>query len=151
MKASFRGFTLIELLIVIAIIGILSAMVLVSLQAARTKGEGAKIQSQLTSMRSAMELYYAKFGNYGSASLTNRCATPALSPWDDATFGLPRLGDPANYPSTAALMCVTSGTAWAASAYVTVIGHYFCVDNSGTVRDVGTSNTINFSPRDVVC
>ena len=61
-----KGFTLIELLVVIAIIGLLSAVVLASLNTARAKGRDAVRQSELTTMRNALELYYSANSNYPS-------------------------------------------------------------------------------------
>ncbi|HYE22994.1 MAG TPA: type II secretion system protein [Candidatus Paceibacterota bacterium] len=59
-----RGFTLIELLIVIAIIGILSATVLVSLNQTRVKARDALRQSDLRQVRTALEIYYFDNGRY---------------------------------------------------------------------------------------
>ncbi|NTV22448.1 MAG: prepilin-type N-terminal cleavage/methylation domain-containing protein [Candidatus Yonathbacteria bacterium] len=58
MKNSNRGFTLIELLVVIAIIGILSSVVLASLNSAREKSRDAKRVSDIKQLQLALELYY---------------------------------------------------------------------------------------------
>jgi len=62
-KAS-RGFTLIELLVVIAIIGILSSVVLASLNSARTKARDAKRVGDLKQIQIALELYYDANSRY---------------------------------------------------------------------------------------
>ncbi|MBU0750499.1 prepilin-type N-terminal cleavage/methylation domain-containing protein [Patescibacteria group bacterium] len=54
--SSDRGFTLIELLVVIAIIGILSSVVLASLNTARQKGQTAAVEADLQSIRNAIYL-----------------------------------------------------------------------------------------------
>lgn len=51
------GFTLIELLVVIAIIGVLSGIVLVSINSARAKSRDGKRLSEIRSLRIALELY----------------------------------------------------------------------------------------------
>lgn len=53
-----RGFTLIELLVVIAIIGILSSVVLASLNSARRKGRDARRISDVKQLQLALEMYY---------------------------------------------------------------------------------------------
>ncbi len=58
MKNIKRGFTLIELLVVIAIIGILSSVVLASLNSARAKSRDAKRLSDIKSLQLALELYF---------------------------------------------------------------------------------------------
>jgi prepilin-type N-terminal cleavage/methylation domain-containing protein len=53
-----EGFTLIELLVVIAIIGILSSVVLASLNTARDKGADAAIKGSIGGVRAQAELVY---------------------------------------------------------------------------------------------
>lgn len=65
-----KGFTLIELLVVIAIIGILSSVVLVSLNTARAKARDANRMAALKSIMLALELYYDKHGAYPASNVT---------------------------------------------------------------------------------
>lgn len=67
MKSS-KGFTLIELLVVIAIIGILSSVVLASLNSARVKGRDAKRVSDLSQVKLALELYFDSNRQYPTAT-----------------------------------------------------------------------------------
>ncbi|OHA88733.1 MAG: hypothetical protein A2653_00345 [Candidatus Zambryskibacteria bacterium RIFCSPHIGHO2_01_FULL_43_25] len=62
-----NGFTLIELLVVIAIVGILSSVVLTSLNDSRSKAANSAIKSNLGNIRVYAELYYdtnTSYGNY---------------------------------------------------------------------------------------
>lgn len=58
-KVSNRGFTLIELLVVIAIIGLLSSIIMTSLNSARVKARDSKRLSDILQIRNAMALYQA--------------------------------------------------------------------------------------------
>ena len=76
-----RGFTLIELLVVIAIIGLLSSVVLASLNSARNKAADAAIQASMFQIRNALELYYNDYGHYPlSGGLWTSFDSPAYSP-----------------------------------------------------------------------
>ncbi len=66
----FRGFTLIELLVVIAIIGLLSSVVLASLNSARIKGRDARRLSDLHQIQLGLQLYYQDNGHYPASGGT---------------------------------------------------------------------------------
>ncbi|MEK7567724.1 MAG: type II secretion system protein [Patescibacteria group bacterium] len=59
-----KGFTLIELLVVIAIIGILSTIVLASLNQARSKASDAAVKENLSGIRSQAAIFYDSTGSY---------------------------------------------------------------------------------------
>ena len=82
------GFTLIELLVVIAIIGILSSVVLASLNSARQKGRDAKRISDVKQLQLALELAYDSSGGYPAAISLATLVTPgyiAAIPTDPTT------------------------------------------------------------------
>lgn len=66
-KRTSRGFTLIELLVVIAIIGILSSVVLASLNDARQKSRDAKRVADIKQLQLALELFFDSNGAYPTA------------------------------------------------------------------------------------
>ena len=73
-----KGFTLIELLVVIAIIGLLSSIVLASLNSARTKSRDARRVSDLKQLQTALELYYNDNTAYPTAT-TQAAASTTLA------------------------------------------------------------------------
>ncbi len=117
-----RGFTLIELLVVIAIIGILSSVVLASLNTARGKGANAAVKSNLNNVRAQAELWYDNNSNV----YTGVCANAAGSIFAGVTAAVAAGGG--------AFACNASATQWAASTALKVAegsNVYWCVDSSG--------------------
>src|SRR5262245_31227138 len=58
------GFTLIELLIVIVILGVLAGIVVFSVRGIQDRGEASACKSEVATVQTAVEAYYAKTGGY---------------------------------------------------------------------------------------
>lgn len=81
-RSSSKGFTLIELLTVIAIIGILTAIVVVSVTPARMKTRDARRMADLSSVKTAIELYYEANKSYPKTTgIGDFCPMPEHPDW----------------------------------------------------------------------
>ena len=150
MKNFKKGFTLIELLVVIAIIGILSSVVLASLNTARSKGSDAAIKGNLSGMRAQAELIYdgASCYNTGTnttcpAAAVSSAACPTVSSAAaDTLFKSTNIGASiaaAKSAGSALMACSTAASqaAWAVVAQLKsdpLKG--FCVDSTGKSKEV---------------
>lgn len=133
MKKFEKGFTLIELLVVVAIIGILSSIVLVSLNSARQRGRDASLKGSLSSMRAAAEIVYDEANPNSYATVcTNGVASKDLF---DAAL---------DQNLTGANGCTSTATDW--NAYIELNANNgadtFCVDSDGFAGIVSTTNPI---------
>ncbi len=80
-----KGFTLIELLVVISIIGLLSSVVLASLAKTKERAGYAKAAQDITTMRTALELFYQDNGDWPPVGLSNYYYSDSAHGWP--TFG----------------------------------------------------------------
>ena len=160
MKKYTRGFTLIELLVVIAIIGILSSVVLVSLNSARSKGKDAKIQAELAQVRTQLEADY----NGGYADLTGAAGNIAILNASGAGYAnlqtvINDIGNNLPTPVTTLsgsmtvangfviFTTVTSGTPSNFGVYSKTSQGYVCLDSYGNtkVKTAGDALPANYA------
>lgn len=136
-----KGFTLIELLVVIAIIGLLSSVVLASLNSARIKARDARRLSDLKSIETALELYYADNNTYpttsGGVTVTSALGT-LLAPTYMST--VPKDPSRADSSTTGYLYCSTDGQSYGVVAWLEKNTTY-CVVASGSSGNCSWATT----------
>lgn len=145
MRTHTRGFTLIELLVVIAIIGVLSSVVLASLNSARMRARDAAVKTGVRQLVTLMQLEYTETGSYANLQ----------AGWDytaancNDSYG-------GNYAANARTICTNivsnngslyTGNNVSLSTNFSIMGllpstnRYYCVGSSGRTSDMETSST----------
>ena len=157
LKYQQSGFTLIELLVVVAIIGLLSSVVLSSLNSARTKAADAAVKAQLSLMRSSTALDYDTYGYSNTCDSNSNPGIQFRAAYENSIKGDSSAVCLAS--NTVAFMAIGNGLVaqtkpatpdkWAASVRLKN-GNFFCVDYAGIALE-RADRGIDNSPLDVDC
>lgn len=141
-KGLNRGFTLIELLVVIAIIGILSGIVLTSLNTARGKAANTSVKANLAGIRAQAEIVYDGVTPNSYATV---CANTTVA---SALAAADKSGGGAN-------KCYGDASGWVAATELKIAEGTFtgyCVDSNGksigitTVQDTAITGATTLCP-----
>lgn len=137
-----RGFTLIELLVVIAIIGLLSSIILASLNSARIKSRDARRLADMKQIQTALELYYNDNTTYPTTASGGTTVTSALGSVLAPNYiqSVPKDPSRADTSATGYLYCSTDGQSYAMLADLEKTGTW-CVVAQGTSGNCGWVTT----------
>jgi len=141
---------------VIAIIGILAAVVLGSLNDARDNANDASAQTSINNVRNVAEVYYSESGfTYGTGDSTATQATPAAVPGtvDNVCDSEPvvNLMNAASAQTRNTTNCFATDNAYAVEVDLRSDGatnSFYCIDSTGFA---GTRGTSSIAAADVVC
>ncbi len=159
-----KGFTLVEMVVVLAIIGLLLAVILPSLSASRAKGRDAAIRAEVKELQTLLEQHYNAYKNFSGITET---AGGAGNKWysasganstlrcDDTTaFNTPRFIDKLRSMCTSItnknsnngkeLFIGGNATQYSVMAYLPYKGTFVCVGTNGT-SDTSPGDGSNFS------
>lgn len=144
-RMNSKGFTLIELLVVIAIIGILSSVVMVSLNSARNKAKDSAIKSNLSEIRSRAEMCYddATPHSYDGCSIGESIES-VKNNGGTVTGSLNATQDQIELAAGSDTYCIISTLASNSS-------EYWCVDSNGTSQKVTSNSCITDTNGNELC
>ena len=157
MKNYKKGFTLIELLIVVAIIGIIAAIVTIALGNAKKSGQDSAVQSNLHTAINQAELFFADNNSYLPIGGSNFdvAACPAYNAAGSNMLELDQAMADAIAEATSngsGNACANTANAWAiAIGLLSTPGQSWCVDSSGIAKSVAAVPTDAINASTFMC
>ncbi len=142
-----KGLTLIEILVVIAIIGFLASIILVSLSEAKVRAKDSKIKQDIDQLRNITAFIYHESNPTSYAELCNSSdhtlcdKNPAANcPSNNYTAELKKLEDDMN-AQNGVNACYANVSAFCVSSSLNTGGHY-CTDFTGKVQKTNSACSV---------
>lgn len=132
------GFTLLELLVVVGLIGIISAIVVVSLDSSRKSGDDAAVKSNLRTIANQAEIFYLDNGNSYGEDFASAC------PEADPSSGVMYAGDSVMAEAIAEAVkrgngsyCYSDQSKWAVAVGLKSNANAsWCIDSQGAALQI---------------
>ncbi len=150
-----KGFTLVELLIVVIILAILAAIVVPQFASTTTDARSASLDTTLSNMRAAIDLYYQQHGVYpGNSNATGAtCPNSGTAGTGDTTTDLLRatafISQMTMYTNAAGQACSTTDATFSFGPYLKKaalpdnplgVGNTLVVTSTGNLTMTGAAN-----------
>lgn len=125
-----RGYSLVELLILVAIVGILAAMIIAVATPARNKATDARIRNDIAQLRWEAEIVFdtqdASYEDWSTHDTVSENVDIILNDIDDA------VGE----ENAVTIRDSDEGTYCVSAPLISVPGMHYCIDNSGVFEEV---------------
>lgn len=142
-----------ELLVVLAIVGVLASIAIVSLNNARSKANDAETVAQLSMARTSAQIFYEEHESYnGEAGNVARKCDEKKSMFLDYISGMFQYTTSSNYPDGTDLRCSSNDQAYEITASLNNSREFWCVNSQGLSKKITAQNHTKAHPNnDIDC